>query len=99
MNVNFDGRTYSFEVKPGPDGYRQFTEAIRWGLGLGLGGAGVGERVGAGAVKAPHGWLAGAAGCAPAAAAALRGGEAGEWQGRRGLTGMPGAAFCSEPAL
>lgn len=29
MNVNFDGRTYSFEVKPGPDGYRQFTEAIR----------------------------------------------------------------------
>ena len=30
MNVNFDGRTYSFEVKPGPEGYRQFTEAIRW---------------------------------------------------------------------
>ena len=29
MNVNFDGRTYSFEVKPGMDGYRQFTEAIR----------------------------------------------------------------------
>lgn len=29
MNVNFDGRTYSFEVKPGPEGYRQFTEAIR----------------------------------------------------------------------
>ena len=29
MNVNFDGRTYSFEVKPGPDGYRHFTEAIR----------------------------------------------------------------------
>ncbi|KAK9804179.1 hypothetical protein WJX73_009336 [Symbiochloris irregularis] len=29
MNVNFDGRTYSFEVKPGADGYRNFTEAIR----------------------------------------------------------------------
>ena len=29
MNVNFDGRTYSFEVKPGADGYRKFTEAIR----------------------------------------------------------------------
>jgi hypothetical protein len=23
MNVNFDGRTYSFEVKPGIEGYRQ----------------------------------------------------------------------------
>ncbi len=29
MNVNFDGKTYSFEVAPGPDGYRKFTEAIR----------------------------------------------------------------------
>lgn len=29
MNVNFDGRTYSFEVKPGASGYLQFTEAIR----------------------------------------------------------------------
>lgn len=29
MNVNFDGKTYSFEVKPGPDGYMMFTEAIR----------------------------------------------------------------------
>ena len=29
MNVNFDGQTYSFEVKPGPDGYRRFTDAIR----------------------------------------------------------------------
>jgi len=29
MNVNFDGRTYSFEVKPGPEGYSMFTEAIR----------------------------------------------------------------------
>jgi hypothetical protein len=29
MNVNFDGKTYSFEVEPGPDGYRKFTEAIR----------------------------------------------------------------------
>ena len=29
MNVNFDGRTYSFEVKPGPEGYAMFTEAIR----------------------------------------------------------------------
>lgn len=29
MNVNFNGRTYSFEVKPGPDGYKGFTEAIR----------------------------------------------------------------------
>ena len=34
MNVNFDGRTYSFEVKPGPDGYRQFTEAIRRAFSL-----------------------------------------------------------------
>jgi hypothetical protein len=29
MNVNFDGRTYSFEVTPGEGGYRLFTEAIR----------------------------------------------------------------------
>lgn len=29
MNVNFDGRTYSFEVEPGPNGYAKFTEAIR----------------------------------------------------------------------
>jgi hypothetical protein len=29
MNVNFDGKTYSFEVEPGPDGYTKFTEAIR----------------------------------------------------------------------
>ncbi|MEW5307912.1 MAG: hypothetical protein WDW38_010561 [Sanguina aurantia] len=34
MNVNFDGRTYSFEVKPGPDGYRHFTEAIRRAFSL-----------------------------------------------------------------
>lgn len=34
MNVNFDGRTYSFEVKPGPDGYSQFTEAIRRAFSL-----------------------------------------------------------------
>jgi hypothetical protein len=34
MNVNFDGRTYSFEVKPGPDGYRLFTEAIRRAFNL-----------------------------------------------------------------
>lgn len=34
MNVNFDGRTYSFEVKPGMDGYRQFTEAIRRAFSL-----------------------------------------------------------------
>lgn len=34
MNVNFDGRTYSFEVKPGPDGYRQFTLAIRRAFSL-----------------------------------------------------------------
>ena len=34
MNVNFDGRTYSFEVKPGLDGYRQFTEAIRRAFAL-----------------------------------------------------------------
>lgn len=34
MNVNFDGRTYSFEVKPGPEGYRQFTEAIRRAFSL-----------------------------------------------------------------
>lgn len=29
MNVNFDNKTYSFQVSPGADGYRQFTEAIR----------------------------------------------------------------------
>lgn len=29
MNVNFDNKTYSFQVAPGVDGYRQFTEAIR----------------------------------------------------------------------
>lgn len=34
MNVNFDGRTYSFEVKPGVDGYRRFTEAIRKAFAL-----------------------------------------------------------------
>lgn len=34
MNVNFDGRTYSFEVKPGVEGYRQFTEAIRRAFSL-----------------------------------------------------------------
>lgn len=34
MNVNFDGRTYSFEVKPGIDGYRSFTEAIRKAFSL-----------------------------------------------------------------
>ena len=34
MNVNFDGRTYSFEVKPGPDGYKLFTESIRRAFNL-----------------------------------------------------------------
>lgn len=34
MNVNFDGRTYSFEVKPGPDGYTSFTESIRRAFSL-----------------------------------------------------------------
>lgn len=34
MNVNFNGRTYSFEVKPGPEGYREFTEAIRKAFSL-----------------------------------------------------------------
>jgi len=29
MNVNFDGRTYSFEVKPGIEGYRQVREKRR----------------------------------------------------------------------
>lgn len=29
MNVNFEGKTYSFEVKPGTSGYLQFTDAIR----------------------------------------------------------------------
>lgn len=48
MNVNFDGRTYSFEVKPGPEGYKQFTEAIRQALGawLGQGKGWVGEEEG-----------------------------------------------------
>lgn len=31
MNVNFNGETYSFEVRPGPDGYRDFTRRV--GLG------------------------------------------------------------------
>ncbi len=34
MNVNFDGKTYSFEVEPGPNGYRKFTEAIRMAFEL-----------------------------------------------------------------
>lgn len=34
MNVNFNERTFSFEVKPGVDGYRNFTEAIRRAFGL-----------------------------------------------------------------
>ncbi|GLC67650.1 hypothetical protein PLESTF_000586700 [Pleodorina starrii] len=34
MNVNFGGRTYSFEVQPGPDGYRRFTAAIREAFSL-----------------------------------------------------------------
>lgn len=34
MNVNFDGQTYSFEVKPGPAGYKQFTQAIREAFSL-----------------------------------------------------------------
>ena len=34
MNVNFDGRTYSFEVKPGPEGYKLFTESIRRAFNL-----------------------------------------------------------------
>ncbi|PNH02771.1 hypothetical protein TSOC_011217 [Tetrabaena socialis] len=34
MNVNFGGRTYSFEVQPGPDGYRRFTSAIRSAFSL-----------------------------------------------------------------
>ncbi|KIY97398.1 hypothetical protein MNEG_10565 [Monoraphidium neglectum] len=29
MNVNFDHKTYSFTVAPGPEGYKQFTQAIR----------------------------------------------------------------------
>lgn len=34
MNVNFDGKTYSFEVKPGLAGYQDFTEAIRRAFSL-----------------------------------------------------------------
>ncbi|KAG2441390.1 hypothetical protein HYH02_009979 [Chlamydomonas schloesseri] len=34
MNVNFGGRTYSFEVQPGPEGYRRFTAAIRAAFSL-----------------------------------------------------------------
>ena len=34
MNVNFDGQTYSFEVKPGVDGYKQFTGQIRRAFSL-----------------------------------------------------------------
>ena len=34
MNVNFDGQTYSFEVKPGSVGYKQFTQAIREAFSL-----------------------------------------------------------------
>eukprot|EP00889_Picochlorum_renovo_P002150 jgi/Picre1/29180/NNA_004573.t1 len=28
MNVNFDGRTYSFEVEPGPDGYAKLQRQL-----------------------------------------------------------------------
>ena len=34
MNVNFDGKTYSFEVEPGPEGYAKFTESIRKAFNL-----------------------------------------------------------------
>jgi hypothetical protein len=34
MNVNFDAKTYSFEVEPGPDGYKLFTGAIRKAFSL-----------------------------------------------------------------
>lgn len=34
MNVNFDGKTYSFEVEPGPEGYSKFTESIRKAFNL-----------------------------------------------------------------
>lgn len=37
MNVNFDGRTYSFEVAPGLSGYFQFTAAIRHAFQLSSG--------------------------------------------------------------
>ena len=32
--MNFDGHTYSFEVKPGPEGYARFTDAIRRAFNL-----------------------------------------------------------------
>ncbi|CAG9462571.1 unnamed protein product [Pedinophyceae sp. YPF-701] len=34
MNVNFNGSTYSFEVAPGEDGYKRFTERIRTAFSL-----------------------------------------------------------------
>ncbi|KAG2497620.1 hypothetical protein HYH03_004361 [Edaphochlamys debaryana] len=34
MNVCFGGRTFSFEVQPGPEGYRRFTAAIRAAFAL-----------------------------------------------------------------
>eukprot|EP00884_Botryococcus_braunii_P010561 jgi/Botrbrau1/19506/Bobra.0035s0007.1 len=34
MNVNFDGKVFGFEVKPGLDGYREFTNAIRRAFSL-----------------------------------------------------------------
>ncbi|KAL6769215.1 hypothetical protein ACKKBF_B17930 [Auxenochlorella protothecoides x Auxenochlorella symbiontica] len=34
MNVNFDGRTYSFEVRAGMAGYSEFTESIRRAFNL-----------------------------------------------------------------
>lgn len=34
MNVNFDGVMYSFEVKPGADGYAEFTDGIRHAFSL-----------------------------------------------------------------
>ena len=34
MNVNFDGKTYSFEVEPGPEGYLKFTQSIRHAFNL-----------------------------------------------------------------
>lgn len=34
MNVNFGGKTYSFEVEPGDEGYKLFTGAIRKAFSL-----------------------------------------------------------------
>ena len=34
MNVTFDGVAYSFNVRPGPDGYKDFADQVRMAFNL-----------------------------------------------------------------